>query len=418
MVLRGASSSRVLLPVVSPRKVVPQKDHRSLNPKLQVQKTLKQTERRPLRGPSTVRPLIKKSNSRSLVAETVLPTPRKKPKAKRSVQSLKLPENVGKRAQSNQMTILESKSVSTEVLWQYGGYLKKFEAFLRANDVKVPLDAAEADAVLADYMDVLFLDKRSPSEGEKTLAALEFFRYDLKGLLMRSRRALKGWRKTMPARSRLPIPKLLMFGIAMRLFYKGFKDMALKVLTDFDLYLRPGEGLALKAKNILPPVMVAGAQFKMTTVVIRDFESGVPDKVGVYDSALRLDNRETCWIGEFLLQLSRKQKNQEDRIFQFTMEEFRKQFMDAGKALGVEGLHPYQLRHGGASQDLSSGLRDHNGVKSRGRWRTDQSVRRYAKIGRVQQLLTKLSHNTLQYCQWSGANMEKVFRGIVPARGM
>jgi hypothetical protein len=174
MVLRGASSSRVLLPVVSPRKVVPQKDHRSLNPKLQVQKTLKQTERRPLRGPSTVRPLIKKSNSRSLVAETVLPTPRKKPKAKRSVQSLKLPENVGKRAQSNQMTILESKSVSTEVLWQYGGYLKKFEAFLRANDVKVPLDAAEADAVLADYMDVLFLDKRSPSEGEKTLAALDF----------------------------------------------------------------------------------------------------------------------------------------------------------------------------------------------------------------------------------------------------
>ena len=152
MVLRGASSSRVLLPVVSPRKVVPQKDHRSLNPKLQVQKTLKQTERRPLRGPSTVRPLIKKSNSRSLVAETVLPTPRKKPKAKRSVQSLKLPENVGKRAQSNQMTILESKSVSTEVLWQYGGYLKKFEAFLRANDVKVPLDAAEADAVLADYI--------------------------------------------------------------------------------------------------------------------------------------------------------------------------------------------------------------------------------------------------------------------------
>ena len=121
------------------------------------------------------------------------------------------------------------------------GLLEEVRGLLEANDVKVPLDAAEADAVLADYMDVLFLDKRSPSEGEKTLAALEFFRYDLKGLLMRSRRALKGWRKTMPARSRLPIHKLLMFGIAMRLFYKGFKDMALKVLTDFDLYLWLGK---------------------------------------------------------------------------------------------------------------------------------------------------------------------------------
>ena len=343
----------------------------------------------------------------------------KKSKPLRSVQAIAVADlkGVGKKAQSNQMTILEQKSVSTEILNQYEGYLKKLEVFSRENAVKWPLHVDEADAVLADYMDVLFLDKKSPSEGEKVMAALEFFRHDLKGKCHRSRKALKGWRKTMPAQSRLPLPKVLMFGMAMRLLYKGLRNMALMVLVAFDLYLRPGEAMTLMGKNILPPVKVAGHQFKLTTVVIRDFESGQPDKVGVYDNALRLDNPKMAWIGRHLLQLAKAQKSREDPVFPFSMDDFRKQFVLAGKELGIDALHPYQLRHGGASQDLSSGFRDHSGVKMRGRWKTDQSVRRYAKIGRVQQLLTKLSPSVLQYCQWAETNMERAFLGIIPPKG-
>ena len=88
------------------------------------------------------------------------------------------------------------------------------------------------------------------------------------------------------------------------------------------------------------------------------------------------------WIGEFLLQKAKEVNDPDAMIFNFTMENLRKEFAAAGKGLGVDQLHPYQLRHGGASEDLSSGFRDHNSVKARGRWKTDQSVRRYAKIGK------------------------------------
>lgn len=182
--------------------------------------------------------------------------------------------------------------------------------------------------------------------------------------------------------------------------------MGLLVLTAFDLYLRPGRALSLKAKNILPPVCVAGSQFRQMTVVIRDFESGKPGKVGVFNNALRLDNPKTLWIGPHLLNLARQQNSAEDAVFSFTMEEFRKQFMQAGKDLG-----------GGASQDLSSTFRGRNAVKMRGRWKTDQSVRRYAKVGGVQQLLTKLIQSALQYCQWAEHNVENVFKGTVAPKG-
>ena len=281
-----------------------------------------------------------------------------------------------------------------------------------------PILASENDKVLADYMDVLFLDKKAPAEGEKTLAALEFFQIELKTCLPRSRRALRGWRKCMPAQSRLPIPKTLMYGMSMLMLHRGKRDMALMVMAAFDLYLRPGEGLSLVARNIVAPIPVAGSQFRVVTVIVRDFDSGVPDKVGVYDTSLRMGNPKTAWVGEFLLKKAKEVNSKDDLIFSFNMEEYRKEFIAVGKLLGVDQLHPYQLRHGGASQDLCSGFRDHQGVKSRGRWVTDQSVRRYAKIGRVQQLLSKLRPNSLNYCTWAETNLEKVFRGVLPSRGL
>ena len=220
----------------------------------------------------------------------------------------------------------------------------------------------------------------------------------------------------MPAQSRLPLPKVIMFGLCMKLMAKGLAEIALMVITAFDLYLRPGEVANLRSRNIVAPVRGAGEQFRLITVIIRDYEGGVPDKIGVFDNSLRLDNPRTKWIGEFLLQKARNTNGPDALIFNTQMETFRKEFAAAGKSLGIDLLHPYQLRHGGASEDLSSKLRDHHHVKSRGRWKTDQSVRRYGKIGRIQQLLNKLTDNNLQYCLWSEKNLEKVFRGQIPAR--
>lgn len=51
----------------------------------------------------------------------------------------------------------------------------------------------------------------------------------------------------------------------------------------------------------------------------------------------------------------------------------------------------YQLRHGGPSHDHLHRVRDLSGIKERGQWRTDGSVRRYEAHERLQQVEARLN---------------------------
>lgn len=341
-----------------------------------------------------------------------------RPKKRRTVAKLlDVPrEAVGSLAQKKELSLLERKSISVEARDQYKMYFRRFVDFCRDNGSPLPQSPEVLDAMLTDYMDLLFLDNRGAHEGEKTVAAVEFNIISVKGKLVRARRALRGWRKEMPPQSRLPLPKVAMFGIAMNLLAAGSREMALMVMVAFFLYLRPGEAADIKASSVVGPVRSAGLQFQFVRLVVREQEGGRPDKVGVYDNCIPFDLPSIQWIGRELLALAKTKKNKNSLVFAFTMEEFRKQFTKAAHHLNLQNLHPYQLRHGGATEDLSSRARDHASVKSRGRWHTDQSVRRYGKIGRVQQLLNKLSAKDLQFCRWSMKNMERVFQGSQVAK--
>ena len=222
----------------------------------------------------------------------------------------------------------------------------------------------------------------------------------------------------MPATSRLPLPRIMMHGLAMQLLAQGKRDMALMTLVMFNLYLRPGEAADLCKRHVVAPVKMAGNQYAWVTVIIRDQEHKKPDKIGVYDNSLPFDKSQDLWLGNQLLQHAQSVKSKDGKLFNFKMEEYRRAFVKAGVDLGVPGLHPYQMRHGGATEDLTSGRRDFNMVKIRGRWRTDQSVRRYSKVGRVQQLLNQLSVSSQRFCLWSEKNMEKVMLGMTPARSI
>ena len=66
------------------------------------------------------------------------------------------------------------------------------------------------------------------------------------------------------------------------------------------------------------------------------------------------------------------------------------------KLENLEELHPYRLRHGGASKDFNRQTRTLQEIQRRGRWKSFSSVRRYEKGGRVNQLLNSLPARTLQ----------------------
>lgn len=112
-------------------------------------------------------------------------------------------------------------------------------------------------------MDVLFFEGKPMNEGEKILASVEFRHGSVKGKLLRSRKALRGWRKECPPESRAPLPKLVAYGISMALLAKNKRLHALKVILDLDTYMRPSESQDLLKKNLVRPALKAGPQSGM-----------------------------------------------------------------------------------------------------------------------------------------------------------
>jgi len=137
-----------------------------------------------------------------------------------------------------------------------------------------------------------------------------------------------------------------MMGICMDLLARNFRNMALMTLMAFDCYLRPGEALDVKGSSVVAPVRAAGQQYRWVTLVIREFEGHRPDKTGVFDNSIPIDKVDLQWLGQELLHRKKMLNTPSDPMFSFTMEEFRKQFQRSATRIGLDGLRPYQLRHG------------------------------------------------------------------------
>ena len=338
-----------------------------------------------------LKPVVKKpqsnqSKSRSLKGATVSMKSPPAPRRKVGRIPALLEDNVGSRAQKGRLTVLEERSVSAEVQSQYRAYYEKFENFCRVSRLGWPLKK-EVDLILADFLDVMFLGNHSAAEGEKVVAATEFFNLHLKGTLFHCKRALRGWRKEKPAQSRLPLPRMIAAGMAMILCAWGKRLMSLKLMVDHDTYLRPGESIDLKGRDIVPPVRNGGKQYRWFAIVVRDSQDHKPDKTGVFDNSVPLNSVGREYLGQLLWERVLVLNGKDEKVYPFDAAEFRKNFREAGQLLGFKNLHPYQSRHGGASEDLNSGERDHLAVKVRGRWHTDQSVRRYGKVGKIQKMM-------------------------------
>ena len=141
---------------------------------------------------------------------------------------------MGSLAASGKLSFLERKSVSMEGLQKYEFYVNQFRAFCLAHGLSTK-PSARTDQYLADFFDICFLEERSANYGEKMVAGIEFLNtrfQDGTFSLIRSKRALRGWRKMIPPGSRLPLAELIVFGMAMEMVADGDRDMATKMLTD------------------------------------------------------------------------------------------------------------------------------------------------------------------------------------------
>lgn len=98
-------------------------------------------------------------------------------------------------------------------------------------------------------------------------------------------------------------------------------------------------------------------------------------------------------------------------VWPFSLAELSRTFVTAANECGLGHMKPvlYELRQGGASEDLLRGTRDLNGVFRRGRWRSRSSVRRYGKEAKLLAELGKVPEPLLQYGRFIEANLERLF---------
>ena len=218
----------------------------------------------------------------------------------------------------------------------------------------------------------------SVEDGSKLLAGLSHFLPDLYKMttekLPRASRCLVAWRRRVPPRMRLPLPRAAAFALAGCLRHLGFPRMCMWVVITFVAYLRPHEAFLLRGKHLVAPRVVAGRQYSSWGLLLHDAAIGDPGKTGMFDAAVLLDRCE--WLLPCLEAL--KAPLEDGSLWDFSPADLQKQFTRLVKLLGLDALSPhlYSLRYGGASDDLITASRTQEEVKVRGRWTTITSLKR------------------------------------------
>ena len=274
----------------------------------------------------------------------------------------------------------------------------------------------QRDVALAEYGDHLFFAGHTAADFSKMRAAAAFFWRDVSRAcrdLPVSKRAQVGFNKLAPATSRLPAPLLMVAAWASRIVLLSHKvEMGIAVMLMFEGYLRPCDALPLKASEIVPPVRGAGRRLQHWSLLLHPQEEQNPSKTGEYDEAIMLDNREFSDLRPALSLLRRRRPS--GPVFTFSYQEFAQTSEQALESLGYHQLgvtNLYQLRHGGISHEVATGRRSLLDAQVRGRWKSQKSMTRYEKGGRIHQVLARLSPAQLEHAKLARRRLAEILAG-------
>ena len=277
---------------------------------------------------------------------------------------------------------------------EYARLVSEFERAHKLGDLEL-VTATTLDNALATYFEGCFFRGIQSSTGAKILGGI-MHRYPRYGKLGDARlpkawRALRGWRKLTPGRSRRPEPLMLWCGLANALILDGKMGMAMFVMLSVSTYLRPSSLLALTRSFLVKPAKGCSDSW---TILAHPRESGDPSKTGEFDLSLRLDSPWFRPLNGMLEVL--KEGDADKKVFGFDYYQYAKSFKKAATLCRVKVV-PYQTRHSGASLDRLYGWRSALEVKNRGDWKADTSVKRYEKSGRVQHSAARFDPAMDQY---------------------
>ena len=154
------------------------------------------------------------------------------------------------------LTLLEKSAIGPQSQKTYAAELEEFTIYAvpRGLDVR---DSEGLDRLLVDYMNLLYLEGHQAYKADRLAASIlhHYPQYGRHGdsKLPRLWRALKGFRKLCPGKSRLAYPLAIWAAVATRMRQLGHARMGLFVLMAVSTYGRPSEMLRLRVFSLVRP---------------------------------------------------------------------------------------------------------------------------------------------------------------------
>ena len=308
-------------------------------------------------------------------------------------------------AQARGSNFLIDRAISVATLNQYRKEYDDFKVAKNLKDVK-NADPKDVDTALSGYFEERFFAGDHATRGMKIVASLMHNEPDYSKFgtsrLPKTWKALKGWRKLTPGRSRRPEPLRVWAGLANAMARKGQVLAGFFVLLSVSTYFRPVTLLAVKPPFLVPPMGPRG----FWSILGHPIEANRPSKTGDSDIAVQLDSRWLQWATPIFELL--KAQPDHMRIWTFNYYEYYRAFKDAVGELGMD-LVPYQTRHSGASIDRYANERTALATKLRGGWASDASVKRYERHARLAQSASRHSSALDAYCRQCEGQLADIF---------
>ena len=303
-------------------------------------------------------------------------------------------------------SVLLDGSVSQRTRLAYREALQAFIVFAEVQKLAVGM-AEETDLAMVLFLTMLFSKGYDLNVGEKTVAALmfvfpRFSRFgDLK--IPRVHRALRGWRRLAPPKSRVPLTFYVVAAISALLVADSQVSMALWCLISFGTYFRPGSMMQLRRSSFLKPVTGMDQYWKILTHQSELCQRG---KTGTTDDTLLWDVQDLLWLAKaFAMLVEPGIGLSDEEVWPFHYADLAKAVAKAGNRLGLKVV-PYQFRHSGASWDAAKKYRPLLEIQGRGGWRSTSSVMRYEKSGRMLREYARMSATRRHYCEVLAGNLQ------------
>lgn len=254
-------------------------------------------------------------------------------------------------ADGNEMSYLESRAIGAATSTQYMKELKEFLKYAgpRGMDLKEP---TSVDETIVEYLNKMFAEGHQCYRGDRLIAAFLHHhpQYGKNGSLKLPRcwRAIKGFRKLTPGKTRKAMPLAVWAAVAVEMRRRAHPRMAVFLVLAISTYARPSELLRARVFSLVRPAPGVTTAWSMLL-------SPAPTKTGEYDTSVMLDSPWMVeWIGTLLEVL--KRGHPEDPLWDFDYAAYNKVFRDIVHSFQLD-LTPYQSRHSGPSIDRSRNYR-------------------------------------------------------------